>query len=108
MSSPLATVVPFPCDCPAYDPEYNHHAEDQHTTCNGNAATGDLCGGCDSCMSAQVLYWQRRREQQVCPDPDGHRRDNSSNETVRRLKAEGRYTPAPAGFCDYCGFRVPR
>lgn len=47
------------CGCLAYDPVHNDHTEDGHTDC-GWGYSGP-CGGCDSCISAQVDYFQRRR-----------------------------------------------
>lgn len=46
-----------PCDCPAYHAEYNDHTEKQHTACRGHLSTGDLCGGCDDCLSMMAVHY---------------------------------------------------
>jgi hypothetical protein len=46
-----------PCGCTAYDPIHNAHGPSDHTSCGWTGA--DLpCGGCDSCVSAQVAYFR--------------------------------------------------
>jgi len=46
-----------PCGCAAYDPIHNAHSGTEHTSCGWTGA--DLpCGGCDSCVSAQVAYYR--------------------------------------------------
>lgn len=46
-----------PCGCAAYDPIHNAHGAGGHTTCDWAGA--DLpCGGCDSCVSAQVAHYR--------------------------------------------------
>ena len=48
-----------PCGCLAYDPVENGHTEDEHTSCGGSLHDGVVpCGGCDSCISAQVSYYR--------------------------------------------------
>lgn len=50
------------CGCRAWDAENNDHTEAQHTDCGGClGAPGTLCGGCDSCLSLQVAYYERAR-----------------------------------------------
>jgi hypothetical protein len=48
-----------PCDCPAFHVEYNDHTEAEHTECRGSIHTGDLCGGCDSCLSMRAFHYAR-------------------------------------------------
>ncbi len=57
----LRTSDATDCGCQAWDPIHNPHTEAQHTNCGGGL-TPDACGGCDSCISAQVAYWAARRE----------------------------------------------
>lgn len=51
------------CRCEAWDPQANNHSEAQHTDCGGSLGNpGSLCGGCDSCLSLQVLYYKRQEK----------------------------------------------
>ena len=44
-----------PCRCSAWDPVENDHTVSEHSDCYGSLHNGVTpCGGCDSCISAQV------------------------------------------------------
>lgn len=53
----LAGMLPAECGCLAYDLRFNAHAPEAHTNC----AQLPPCGGCDSCISAQVAHYQHER-----------------------------------------------
>ena len=55
-----------PCGCLAYDPVENNHTEGEHTSCGGTLHGGVTpCGGCDSCVSAQVASYRRLEREEV-------------------------------------------
>lgn len=104
MSEPtvaLASSAP-PCTCLAYDPVENAHTEAEHTQCRGSVHDLSLCGGCDSCISAQVAYWQRKRAA-PCPDPFEHDRRYDQREQTQRLTPAQRAAEVEPGHCAWCG-----
>lgn len=48
-----------PCGCRAWDPVENAHTEAEHQDCGGGYDPSSACGGCDSCVSGQIAYYER-------------------------------------------------
>jgi hypothetical protein len=58
-----------PCDCPAYDDAYGHHAAADHDrgSCGG-ISHPEPCGGCWDCLAAQAIHAYRLAGLR-CPRP---------------------------------------
>lgn len=51
------------CDCESSRQE--PHAEKDHTDCGMSMRNGEACGGCDSCICAQIYHYRRLEREEV-------------------------------------------
>lgn len=63
------------CACPAFHPAYNYHLEVDHDhDCYGIRVwlVGEMCGGCQGCLAAQVSYYNSLEEKNGVRTEDHH------------------------------------
>jgi hypothetical protein len=65
----------------------------------------------DECAAIRADRWWLPEQAvgiEVCPDPDGHRREHDGHEVTIRARAEGKPLPEVEGQCPYCPGRLPK